>query len=114
MIRFILLYIFVFTGCSFAFGQSNDTIPYGNVLDENLLISVYNHDYSKVVQFVRKGAKVNAVDDSGFTPLIYAIANKDVPIVEFLLSNGADANLAPTYTLNPISVPHMRQNKYQR
>lgn len=80
---------------------NRDTIPYGNVLDENLLMSVYYHDYINVLQFIKKGAKVNTIDNNGFTPLLYAIGNKDLQIVNLLLSNGADVNLKPSYYRDP-------------
>ena len=39
------------------------------------------------------GADVNARDEKGFTPLHHAASRGDVPVIEFLLANGADPHL---------------------
>ena len=104
MSRFLIFYIYVFIAIQATAGQTSsfrDTIPYGNILDENLLISVYNQDYTKALQYIKKGAKVNTTDNSGYTPLIYAIGNKDLQIINLLLSNGADVNLIPLNDRDP-------------
>ena len=104
MFRFLVFYIYLFIAVQETAGQTSsirDTIPYGNILDENLLISVYNQDYTKALQFIKKGAKVNTMDNNGYTPLIYAIGNKDLQIINLLLSNGANVNLIPLNNIDP-------------
>ena len=42
------------------------------------------------------GVPVNQLDDRGFTPLAYAVSNKDVgpDILKILIESGADVNVA--------------------
>lgn len=39
------------------------------------------------------GAKVNAEDDKGYTPLMNAVCNQGVDVVELLLHNGAERQI---------------------
>lgn len=52
-------------------------------------------DLQSVTQLVKVDPKlVNAADDKGLTPLIIAAAWGHLPVVTYLLNNGADVNLA--------------------
>ena len=52
---------------------------------------------------IREGADVNAQDDSGMTPLMYAAEyNSDPDVITVLLTAGADVNVADNYGLTPL------------
>ncbi|NAX45442.1 ankyrin repeat domain-containing protein [Photobacterium halotolerans] len=42
---------------------------------------------------IEKGLDVNAIDDYGYTPLIYAVRQRNVPAMRALLENGADKTI---------------------
>lgn len=68
------------------------TLKYVNVL--NLIKENFPLDFIEVVLQQEKGGDVNVVDSSGNTPLIYAVAKKDTKLIELLLRNGADIDIA--------------------
>ena len=49
--------------------------------------------YLEVKPLVEAGADVNAVDNHGQTPLMVACATCNVPLIEYLLSKGADVTV---------------------
>jgi ankyrin repeat protein len=53
----------------------------------------YRGDLADVVKLVNNGVSVNAQFEDGTTPLMAASWNGHLPIVEFLLSKGADARI---------------------
>ena len=57
-----------------------------------LLTASQKGDLVKVRNLIVKGANINVYSDKGATPLFYAVANDYLPIVKFLLANGADVN----------------------
>jgi len=58
------------------------------------LILAADHRYWTVLrQLITKGADVNAKDDGGYTALMFAVANGDLPMIELLLKAGADATI---------------------
>lgn len=51
----------------------------------------------KVIPWLKKqGADVNVIDNSGNTPLLYAVKNNNRAFVKALLKEGADVNLMPS------------------
>lgn len=50
-------------------------------------------DLQAVKEFARKGQDVNATDKWGWTPLLWAVYYGNFPVTEWLLANGADANV---------------------
>jgi ankyrin repeat protein len=94
----ILVYLFFLNPAFASFSCfRQDTIPYGDDVDENLLIAAYNNDYYKVLAFITAGAKVNTLNEDGYSALLYAVEKGNFNIVKFLVSKGADVNLTPDY-----------------
>ena len=63
----------------------------------SLIKAIYNNDVQNVRGLIEDGADVNRFDKkSHYNPLLLAVASKevDLEIIEVLLSNGADINLA--------------------
>lgn len=50
-------------------------------------------DLNLVKKIIKAGAPVNTFRDDTFTPLTYALYNKNIPLVKLLVENGADVNL---------------------
>lgn len=49
------------------------------------------------IEFLKnQGANLNALDAKKWTPLLYAVYNNNIPLVESLLKQGSDINLMPT------------------
>lgn len=67
-----------------------------DMLNNDLLVAVVNHDKERAELMISLGADVNTStvpDAPGYTPLFGAIDNDDIEMVQFLLRNGADAHL---------------------
>jgi ankyrin repeat protein len=62
-------------------------------LNKDLLAAVRRGDAAAVRSLLRRGADVNARDETGATPLMQAALNADAALVKFLLGKGADVNL---------------------
>ena len=60
--------------------------------------SVRECNFDGVRDAIQAGVPVNQLDDHGFTPLAYAVSNKDVAldILKILVESGADVNVAVT------------------
>ncbi len=70
-----------------------------NVLNENLIAADTKHDIGMAESLISEGADVNytckgewGVTEGmdGATPLMFAIAGKDMEMIKLLLKNGAD------------------------
>jgi len=48
----------------------------------------------QIGKFLARGAKVNARDDLGYTPLLRAVVRDKRPAVEFLIAKGADVSVS--------------------
>jgi len=58
-------------------------------LDKELFQSVFQGKLNEVEVLVGKGADVNATDQKGHTPLIFAATNGHTPVVKFLVGAGS-------------------------
>ena len=63
--------------------------------DTCLHIATTNKQLPLVKALIKCNASVNARDDEGLTPLLIASCQYDIPILEYLLSKGADSNARP-------------------
>ena len=61
-------------------------------INEDLLIAARRGQVSEVRRLLSKGADVNTRDNAGFTPLWWAIEQKDIGLVGKLIDAGADVN----------------------
>ena len=64
----------------------------GSVLDHTrqLFSAVLANDIAGVETLFKNGADLNAVDDSGFSLLVNALAEQELPVVDLLVSHGAE------------------------
>jgi ankyrin repeat protein len=69
-------------------------------LDLELLQFAEKGDLASVQQFVKKGANIEAKDQSGSTPLMIAAGNADTAMVKFLLDRGASVDTRNTEGAN--------------
>lgn len=63
-------------------------------LDARLLRTATQGDRKKVVELIARGARVDALDEDGWTPLLWASAHGNEETVEALLDAGADRGAA--------------------
>ena len=80
----------------FVFGKANrKEKPTARAdLNEQMAAAIMNGNTAAVLEFLAKGADVNAKGRySGWTPLILAAKKGDPELVKFLLSHGADVNI---------------------
>ena len=68
--------------------------------DTALHIAAYRGDAAAVDVLLERGAKPDALDDDGATPLLYGAGNED--IVRTLLAHGANPNTASKLELTPL------------
>lgn len=73
----------------------------GNSCDKELRASVEEADGSMILQWLERGADVNAGSENGWTPLMLAVLRGSPAIVKLLLEHGADPNLATQSEENP-------------
>jgi len=55
-----------------------------------LHVAASSHAEKTVRMLISKGAKMNATDEKGHTPLYYATEKEDIPIQQILISAGAE------------------------
>ena len=77
--------------------ENNDLLYYafGNNLIK-VKICVYSENYN-----------INVQDDKGYTPLMYAITNHNLQMVEFLVEHGANVNLCNKKDQSPLEIAYL-------
>jgi len=73
-------------------GLIDEALKQGSTLDKELHNATIARDATRVEYLLKRGAKVNARDDEGKTPLIVAVASGDISLISGLLAYGADPN----------------------
>lgn len=74
----LMFSMLIFTGC---------------VSSSPVVVAAKNKDFTTMKQEIDKGSKVNAVDESGTTALMYAAKSGDLETVKYLISKGAGINI---------------------
>lgn len=72
-----------------------------NSCDEELRAAVEEANGDIILQWLERGADVNAGSENGWTPLMLAVLRGSPAIVKLLLEHGADPNLATRSEENP-------------
>ncbi|WP_036299740.1 quinoprotein dehydrogenase-associated putative ABC transporter substrate-binding protein [Methylotenera sp. L2L1] len=70
----------------------DEALKQGSSLDQELHNATIARDATRVEYLLKLGAKVNARDNEGKTPLMVAIASEDISLISGLLAYGADPN----------------------
>jgi ankyrin repeat protein len=76
-----------------------------------LHLAAYLGDAAAVDALIGQGAKVNAVNQEGATPLIYGVGSE--PIVRSLLRHGANPNLASKLQITALQAAVVHQNSHR-
>ena len=63
------------------------------VLDQQLLVTAADAPAADVKELIQRGARVNAYDRFGVTPLMQAVIGNNLAVARILLAAGADLNL---------------------
>ncbi len=71
--------------------------------NSDLLNACYKNDFQKVTEALSKGADPNFVP-AKFSPLMYAVQNKNIEVIKLLLSKGAKADYSGLNGQTPLSI----------
>ena len=79
-----------------------------SIFDNDLLDSAYYNNLIEVKKCVYSGKfDINVQDDKGYTPLMYAISDHNLQMVEFLVEHGADINLCNNKGQSPLKIAYL-------
>ena len=83
-----------------------------SIFDNDLLDSAYYNNLIEVKKCVYSGKfDINVQDDKGYTPLMHAITNHNLQMVEFLVEHGADINLCNNKGQSPLKIAYLYDSK---
>ena len=70
------------------------SIPLPGLADkgDDLLDAVIGNDNPQAIELVRQGADVNKTQPNGWTPLLFALYNRNFELSRLLVEKGADVN----------------------
>jgi ankyrin repeat protein len=91
--------VIFFNGCSSI--ETKGDINSSNSMGKTAIIEAVEKSKGSVPLLIEKGANVNAKDSSGNTPLILAVAKKDIEIIKLLIEKGANVNSKNNYGDTP-------------
>ena len=63
------------------------------ILDQDLFLAIEQKSTDTAVELLSYGADINARDENGYTPLMYAVAVNDIRFARILIKRGADMKL---------------------
>lgn len=69
------------------------------------------HDRDVIRFLVRRGARINSLDDSGNTPLIIAVKNGNRLVAKHLIDSNADVNVANSSGITPLATAIKTNNQ---
>ncbi|MGI3041837.1 ankyrin repeat domain-containing protein [Shewanella algae] len=82
---------FIQQGCNIHRVTENDKWTYLHQMFMSPSTRTEDRTPIETIQFlIEQGLDVNAVDSYGYTPLIYAVRQKNLPAIKLLLENGAE------------------------
>ncbi len=70
--------------------------------NEQLIVAVFNQNLAHAEKSLREGAKINAKNFAGKTPLHYAMYFEDIDMVLLLLEYGADMSAKDNNNESPV------------
>lgn len=83
-----------------------------SIKNNKLLFSAYDNNLSGVKRCIAsKKFNINVRDNKGYTPLMYAIMNHNLNMVEFLVEHGADINLCNNKGQSPLKIAYLYDSK---
>jgi len=94
-----------------AFCESKNQVV-GPLLNQLLWSSLLESDHLTVLTALVLGAKVNAVNEEGETPLHEAVKKGDRPMMELLLKNGADVTLVNSQKLAALHLAALSEDPH--
>ncbi len=74
-------------------GMIDAALKQGSTLDQELHNATIARDSTRIEYLLKRGAKINAPDTEGQTPLMVAVKSGDLSVVNGYLEYGADPNL---------------------
>jgi ankyrin repeat protein len=109
----LFAHINIFANISIPIKQETEAIQKENSLQEDVIAkstlseAIITGDYNKVISAVailkKNGTSLDYSENwQGFTPLLYAVTNKRLNILNFLISNGADVNSRTIVRTTPL------------
>jgi len=105
--RNFLLISVVFTlvwGCASTLPETKEVVVEVPVQQPSLLELAKEGNQNKIEELVNKFSDLNQTDSLGNTPLHYGITTSNLPLVEFLVFKGANANIPNHKGLSPLAV----------
>jgi ankyrin repeat protein len=92
--------------------DTSDYLPsfYYGALEYNLMIASSKGYDNEVIKLISRGARIDTETSEGATPLIFAISNDHVSVVNILLSQGADPNKRTNSRETPLILAARRNN----
>ena len=97
----------LFLLCIFLYGTAQARV----VRPPPLIQAVQGERMYFLQQLIKGGAEINAIDAWGRTAAHYAVLRNNLPALEFLLTHGADANLADNDGNAPLDVWPKHENE---
>ena len=71
------------------------SFSYSNAYSQKMTLAIINNDIAKVKKLIEKGENINEHKEYYCFPLMYAVLNKNLTMVEFLMKNGAKSEICP-------------------
>jgi len=80
-------------------------------LNQALFAAIGNGLEDEVMRLISQGADVNAKDEQGSVPLVFAVKEGRKEIVELLLAHGADVNVKDRWGRTPLDYARQKKNE---